>query len=309
MAGLFYAQQQHIPIRIALAILPALMVEAAFYVAPGFVAVRERLLGWGKVPLAAALTVSALMPWLIYTVGSGQFRMEKLGWLLLLVAPVAFWYVVLPRTRVADFALLFWLAIPFLSKMFLDIYPTAEPKPRMDFLGKWMWIRLGFAVFVLIRQVGGIRFGFIPSRAEMMTGLKYYFRFLPFGFGLGYVLGIVRVGFPETAWPLPLLAVGTFLGLFWTVSLGEEFFFRGLMQQWLEEMLSSPLAALITSSVFYGLVHLPFRGPFNWRYALVVALLGVFCGQAFQEARGIRAPMVTHALAATTWVVVFQKGA
>jgi membrane protease YdiL (CAAX protease family) len=179
----------------------------------------------------------------------------------------------------------------------------------MDFLGKWMWIRLGFAIFLLVRQVEGIHFGFIPSRTEFMTGLKYYFRFLPFGLALGYLLGIVQVGFPATSWPLPVLAVGTFLGLFLTVSLGEEFFFRGLIQQWLGQMLDAPVIALLSASVLYGLVHLHFRSPFNWRYVLLTTLLGWFCGQAFQEARGIRAPMVTHALAATTWIVVFQKGA
>lgn len=308
VAGLVYAQQQHIPTALAMAILPALLVEAAFYVGPGFAAVRERLLRWPPARLATALAISAMIPWLIYTLVSGLFSWQKFLFLLLLVVPVAFWYVVLPANRLTDFALLLLLALPFLVRVFVEIYPTIQ-KPRMDFLGKWMWIRLGFAVFLLVRQVEGIQFGFVPSRAELMTGLKYYFRFLPFGIVLGYLLGIIQVGFPVTPWPLPALAIGTFLGLFWTVSLGEEFFFRGLIQQWLDSLLPSPLAALIVTSILYGLVHLPFRSPFNWRYALLVTLLGVFCGQAFREAKGIRAPMVTHALAATTWVMVFQKGA
>jgi len=309
VAGLTYAQQQHIPKATAMAILPALLLEAALYSGPGFAAVRDRLLAWPKAKLAAAFTVSAVLPWMIYTLASGQFSWTKLGLLLALVTPVTFCYVVAPATRWMDFALLVWLALPFLNKIFLDIYPTADPKPRMDFLGKWMWIRLGFAVFLLIRQVEGIRFGFVPSRAELMTGLKFYFRFLPFGYALGYLLGMVRVGFPDTSWHPALLAIGSFLGLFLTVSLGEEFFFRGLIQQWLEEMTASPWVALSIASVLYGAAHLPFRGPFNWRYALMTTLLGIFCGLAYREGRGIRAPMVTHALAATTWIVVFQKGA
>jgi membrane protease YdiL (CAAX protease family) len=308
-AGLFYAQQQDIPSHLVAAILPALLVEAALYVGPGFAVVRERLLRWPKAKLAAALAVSAVLPWLIYTLGSGKFTAEKFLYLLALVLPVAYWYVVLPQVRTVDFSLLLLLSAPFMFRLFFDIYPAAQPKLRMDFLGKWMWIRLGFAVFLLVRQVEGIQFGFVPSRAEFMTGLKYYFRFLPFGVTLGYLLGIVQVGLPSTNWPVPVLAVGTFLGLLWTVSLGEEFFFRGLIQQWLDQILDSPLAALTIASILYGLVHLPFRGPFNWRYALLVALLGWFCGQAYQESRGIRAPMVTHALAATTWIVAFQKGA
>jgi membrane protease YdiL (CAAX protease family) len=309
IAGYFYAHLQHIPYATAMAILPALLVEAAFYVAPGFIAVRERLLRWPKSQLAAALAISAVIPWLMYTLASGNFSWQKFAMLFALVAMVAFWYVVLPPVRTADCVLLVLLAIPFLFRIFLEIYPTADPKPRMDFLGKWMWFRLGFTVFLLVRQVEGIQFGFVPSRAEFLTGLKYYFRFLPFGIALGYLLGIVQVGSPASGWPLAGLTVATFLGLFWTVSLGEEFFFRGLIQQWLEEAFRSPNVAIAVTSVLYGLVHLPFRGPFNWRYALLVTLLGWFCGQAFQERRGIRAPMVTHALAATTWIVAFQKGA
>lgn len=310
VAALVYAQQQHIPLVTVQAILPALLFEAACYVAPGFAAVRERLERWPKPQLAIALIASAVLPWLLYTLSLGVFSAAKLGLLLALVGTVAFWYVALPRVRWVDAALLLLLAIPFLLRMFIDIYPAAPPKPgRMDFLGKWMWIRLGFAVFLLVRQVEGIQFGFIPSRAEFLTGLKYYFQFLPFGLTLGYLLGVVQFGFTTSGLALAGLAVGTFLGLFWTVSLGEEFFFRGLMQQWLEESLDSPWVAIAITSVLYGLVHLPFRGPFNWRYALVVTLLGWFCGQAYREKRGIRAPMVTHALAATTWVVAFQKGA
>ena len=309
VAGLVYAQQQHIPSRLVLAILPALCLEAMFYVMPGIEAVRTRLLDWPKANLASAIAGSALLPWLIYTLGIGEFDGTKLLVLSALVLPVAFWYRVLPPSRLADFGLLLLLAAPFLFRWFFELYPAAAPKLRMDFLGKWMWIRVGFAVFLLIRQVEGIQFGFIPSRAECITGLKYYFQFLPFGVILGYLLGLIRIGFPHTAWPIPILAIGTFLGLFWTVSLGEEFFFRGLIQQWLSQLLGRPKLALLTASILYGLVHLPFRGPFNWRYALLVTLLGWFCGQAFQEAGGIRAPMVTHALAATTWIVAFQKGA
>ena len=203
IAGLVYAQQQHIPSALAMAILPALLVEAALYVALGFAVVRESLLRWPKARLASGLTLSAMLPYLIYTLGSGAFECQKFLLLLALVATVAFWYVLLPPTRLADFSLLLLLAMPFLYRIFLDIYPTAPPKLRMDFLGKWMWIRLGFAVFLLVRQVEGIRFGFIPSRAELMTGLKYYFWFLPFGVTLGYLLGIVQDGFPVSSWTIP----------------------------------------------------------------------------------------------------------
>jgi hypothetical protein len=44
----------------------------------------------------------------------------------------------------------------------------------------------------------------------------------------------------------------------------------------------------------------------NWRFSLVAAVLGVFCGLAWRERRSIQASMVTHALAATAFRVFFQ---
>jgi membrane protease YdiL (CAAX protease family) len=89
------------------------------------------------------------------------------------------------------------------------------------------------------------------------------------------------------------------------VALSEEFFFRGLLQQWLERWMRHSIPALIVSSLIFGSVHL-IRGAFpNWRYAIVAGLLGLFCGLAWRESRGIQAGMVTHALAATLYRVFF----
>jgi len=92
-----------------------------------------------------------------------------------------------------------------------------------------------------------------------------------------------------------------FLGMLWVVALGEEFFFRGLLQQWIAQWTSRPALALVVASILFGAAHLGFRGFPNWRFALAAAVAGWFYGRAYQQAGSIRASMVTHALVVTVW--------
>ena len=55
------------------------------------------------------------------------------------------------------------------------------------------------------------------------------------------------------------------------------------------------------ASVAFGFCHLWFRGFPNWRFAIVAAVAGWFYGKAYERGQGIRAAMVTHALAVTVW--------
>jgi uncharacterized protein len=53
IAAYIYSQQQHISSSIALAVVPAFLVELAFYLAPGFPAVRKKFDALGSKPLRA----------------------------------------------------------------------------------------------------------------------------------------------------------------------------------------------------------------------------------------------------------------
>jgi membrane protease YdiL (CAAX protease family) len=69
------------------------------------------------------------------------------------------------------------------------------------------------------------------------------------------------------------------------VGLSEEFFFRGMLQQLLTKRLKSTIAGLLLTSILFGLVHLPFRGFPNWRFALLAALAGIFYGLGLYPSR------------------------
>ena len=113
--------------------------------------------------------------------------------------------------------------------------------------------------------------------------------------------------------PAPLWkTAGIFLGFFWVVALFEEFVFRGVLQQWLEEWKWSRAVSLLIASAVFGFAHLWFTGgghrfP-NWRWALIATALGWFCGHARNQAGSIRAGVVTHALVVATWREFFVCG-
>jgi len=82
-------------------------------------------------------------------------------------------------------------------------------------------------------------------------------------------------------------------------SIGQEFFFRGLLQQWMVGWLRNEWAGLIATALLFGAVHLP-RGAFpNWRYALMAAVAASSTVWRFAKPSSIRASMVTHALTVT----------
>jgi membrane protease YdiL (CAAX protease family) len=307
IATYLYSQQQNIPSSIAIAVLPAFLIEAIFYLLPGFQAMRKAFDRLGPKPVRAALlTASAVVPYLVESPRTGTFQ---LGWLMALlgVAMVAaFWYVWIKPSIPADVLFLAFLAAVYLSKLFEHVYGQPASHVQLKILGALMWIRLAIMAVFSLRGIDDPRFGFIPSRLEWRTGFLYYVCFLPVGAVLVYAIHFARFRPPAMEWwKVALLIPVMFVGFLWVVALFEEFFFRGFLQRILERAFGSEIAGLAVTSVLFGLAHLWFRHFPNWRFAIVGGISGIFYGLAFVNARSVRASMVTHALVATTWRVFF----
>ena len=280
----------------------AFLLEASLFLTLGFPVVIERL----KTLSPGVLVVSGIAPYCLYSLATGVFEWRSLVVLAALAALAACWFRVLPRHPLADFAFLAVVAAVSLTRLFPGLYAPAGPKLRVDFLGHMMWRRVAILSVLLFRPMPGIDLGFLPARREWLAGLKEYLFFAPFGAALSLSTGFARFQ-PMKDEPLHalLVVVGTFLGFLWFVALTEEFFFRGLLQQWLAGWFSNPWTGLLLASALFGAAHLTFRyPPLNWRFALVAAAAGVFYGRAFQRG-GIRAAMVSHALVNVTWRVLF----
>jgi membrane protease YdiL (CAAX protease family) len=297
-AGAVYARFKGIPAWAAVPILAAFLTEYPFYLLPGFAALRQRL----EANLPPFLVVSFLAPYAIYASQTGQFRWWALVQLAALATALSLWYKVLPPGPFADGAFLALVAAVFLRKYLDPIYTSPVPGLHIEFLGHVGLVRVCAMVMLVERRVSETGFGFLPSRREWKIGLRHFLYFLAVGVPLAWAMHLARFG-PV----MPLWKVGaTFVGILWVVALSEEFFFRGLLQHWMARWTGNARVALAGAAILFGLAHLGFRGFPNWRFALLAAVAGCFYGLSYNEARSIRASMVTHALVVTTWRALFS---
>ena len=92
-AAYFYSQQKGIPRGVALALLPAFLVELALYIMPGFAGVRRALAALPAAVLALLLSGAAMVPYVLATVPLGAFHLASLLAVGAIAAVIAFWYV------------------------------------------------------------------------------------------------------------------------------------------------------------------------------------------------------------------------
>jgi membrane protease YdiL (CAAX protease family) len=304
IAAWLYSQDQNIPRWIVVAVVPAFLIEAALYLAAGMESTRRRLELLPPGTLAVAMTLTAPVPFAVYTLAAGLWDAPSFLTVLVLAAAAAFWFVILPRNAAVDIGFLALLAAPMIAEVFKRLYPTPMPRLALSVLGVSMWVRTGMLATLSIRRMEGIGFGLLPRGREWLLGLRYFAYFLPIGLALAVGLAFIQPEAPVFSVRTVLVAVATFLGVLWVLALSEEFFFRGILQQQLSRSMHSEWAGLIVASILFGLVHLWFRAFPNWRFALLATVAGVFYGLAYMRGRSIRPAMVTHALVVTTWKLI-----
>jgi membrane protease YdiL (CAAX protease family) len=308
LGAFVYARFKGFQLWAALPVAAAFLIEIPFYLLPAFVAPRAWLGNQPKSRAACLLAAGAILPWLVYAPATGEAQAVNLILLLAVALIVAFWYVALPAAPARDALFLAMVAAVYLSKVFDRIYLSPIPKLSISVLGHLMLIRTAALAVLVLRGNVQAEYRFLPTRKEALAGLRYFAVMLPVIAFAYWALGLVKFrAHPNGAGLTILLAVGTFLAILWVVALSEEFFFRGLLQQWLEQWTGNRNTALILAALVFGCAHLGFHRVFpNWRWAIVAAILGVFCGLAWRNSRSVQAAMVTHALIVTVWQVFLQ---
>jgi membrane protease YdiL (CAAX protease family) len=293
-AGLLYARIRSIPSWAAVPALAAFLVEYPFYLVPAFPELRKRLSGAVLPPF---LVISVLAPYIVCYAAIGHLRLSSLVELAAFPLVLSVWYLVLPVSMAVDLAFLALLGFLLLSGYYERIYNSFYPALPIAILGRLALFRTAAMVLMLQRRVPETGYGFIPNRREWRIGLLHYLYFLPAAACVALPLGALHLASPAPLWK----TIGIFLAFLWVVALFEEFFFRGVLQPWLANWIGNRAAGLLFASLLFGAAHLWFRTFPNWRWALLAALLGWFCGHARNQADSIRAGMVTHALAVATW--------
>lgn len=293
VTGYFLAQDKGIPFALAAAALPAFLIELSFYLSMGF----ERERAWWS---ARRIAVLAPLPYLIGSVAAGTFSPIALITIPAAVAVVCLWPKMFGASFAARLGFLLVMAAPLLFKLIEPLYGRPHEDLPLSALGQLLWIRAGLLTALGAGYAPGVRFGFLPGRAEWRAGLA---GFLAGIFPLLFIA--THSGFIEYAGPrgeplrLLLTSAGTFLGIFLVVALSEEMFFRAMLQQWI------PRGGLIIASVVFGSAHLGFREFPNYAFAATATLAGLLYGVVYQRA-GLRAAMVCHALTVTVWKALFR---
>ena len=294
--GFAYARWKGIPNWAALPALAAFLVVYPFYLLPAFPRIREQLAG---PPLPAFLVASAVLPYLACCAGAIPFQFVSAVKLAALALALGLWYRILPLHPLTDIGFLALVAAVKLGRYGVPIYPTPYKGVQIAILADIALFNMAILVLMLERRIRETGFGFLPTANDWCVGFRNFLYCLPVAGGLAWLLHAVKFGMPTD----PLKLAGYFLGFLFVLTLNEEFLFRGVLQQWLEDWTWSRRAALVITSILFGAVHLWFPGfPFpNWRWLIIAGTLGWFCGRSRNQTGGIRASMVTHTLVIITW--------
>ena len=307
VAALFYAQDRGIPWATALAVLPAFLLEVSLYFTMGVERLRLRLEKLPPVGVAMALVGAAMAPYALASLVLRCFSWHSLGVIAALAVVAAFWYVVFPHQTAVDILFLIFMAAVWLARAIPPLYASPMAALPLGLLGQLMWFRTGIFAILSVRRMKNVGFGFWPAAREWKIGALYFVGLAPVAAAAGWALHFARPHLRYPGWErTTLIGLVTFFGILWVVALGEEFFFRGLLQQWIAGWLHSEWGGLLLAALLFGAVHLWYRAFPNWRFAALAGVAGVFYGMAYRQARSIRASMVTHALTVTAWRLFFS---
>jgi len=316
-AGFILASRYQVPAAIAVPIVLAFLLQASVYLVPGFPQIRAALESrFTPRRLAALLAAVSVAPYLIYSVPAGVFALAGLTKLSAIVLVVCLPFLVAPssdkRLGWQDIVVLLALAYPMisgLSPMFREIYRSPIPDiTKLDFLGKLMLVPLGAMVFLSIRKLPATGFRLAVSATDLKVGLKNYLLFLPIGIPLALATGFVQWGpKPIHQWTYIPELLGNTLGVYAFVALGEELYFRGILQNLLSRHFSSAATAQVMASILYALSHISSRHFPNWEYAAVTLVLGWFCGRAYVQTQSVVAAAVTHTAVVVSLRFLFES--
>jgi membrane protease YdiL (CAAX protease family) len=311
----FFYSQQHPDFHwIWTAALPAFLLETLFYL--GSVFENTRAAFNAAFPdsrtKSIVLWFSALLPYLIFALSARTFLPNAFYLLAGLTAVLAFWHTVFPRRLAYDIGFLVIAAIPFITRIFGRLYRSPDNHIRVDVLGHLMWIRLGILALLLLREWDAGPVSLWPTRREWKAGAIWFVAgILPVSV---VALALHSVHFVPVAsltaaswWRSVGIAIGTFVGAFSVLTLGEELLFRGVIERAVLDYSGSTMAAVAISSLLFGGSHLWFNHFPNWPWVVVTTVLGIFCGLAYVQTGSIRASMVTHSLTIVVWRVLLVQ--
>lgn len=209
-----------------------------------------------------------------------------------------------PRMQWTDTT--FWLVlwIPFDFRWNYDIWYGLD-----DLAYAWWAVMLTVVTvygYGVLRDLPGLGYRLVPRRQDIGVALVATTGFAVIAIPIG--LAIHFLTFPPTTTLRLSAVILHFIGLFLTVAIPEELFFRGILQNGLDKHLRNPRLALVLASLAFGLMHWNNADAVVERLAYVglATVAGLFYGWAYERSDGLLAPILCHTLVDLIWRFGFQ---
>ena len=288
----------------SLLMTPAIAIAALLALAPYLVAAffpQSVNGGARRLPLWLQLACPSLLclPYVLVTGGAGAFRW---GWLALYaLLPVAVAALLGPVGRASagqrgnwrEFLVLAVLGLAVDLRWFEGAWPA-----HLAIFNKVLLLDAGIYGFLALRQLEGTGFDLRLRLGDLAFGLRELALYTPIALALGLALGFLHL---HSGWPGFMPIAGAWLFTFFFIAVPEELFFRGWLQNLLEQRMGR-YPALFLTAVLFGLSHFNKRAAhFNWQYVLLATVAGVFYGRAWRRQRRVGASAVTHAAVDAIW--------
>jgi len=195
-----------------------------------------------------------------------------------------------------DLALWILLWIPFDLRWSTDMHPLVG----------YTWWSIAVSVIAVIGWNGyrnaEIGYRLVPNIKDLYIALIALLGIMVLVVPPGLITGFLTFAVPET-FDIPKLAAH-FIGLFLTVALPEELFFRGLLLRGLEKASSKKWVPMVVSSLAFGLMHWNNVStlPTQITYVSLATIAGLGYAWAYKKSgNNLLAAVLTHTLVDWTW--------
>jgi membrane protease YdiL (CAAX protease family) len=197
-----------------------------------------------------------------------------------------------------DLALWILLWIPFDLRWYMEILPATNDT--------YTWWSIALSVIAVIGWYGyrraDIGFNLVPRFMDIGIAFLALGAIMVLVVPPGLMTGFLTFHIPQ-AFNVPKLTLH-FVGLFLTVALPEELFFRGILLRGLDKMFSRKWIPLVISSLAFGLMHWNNVSslPTQITYVCLAAIAGLGYGWAYRKSgNNLFAAILVHTLVDWTW--------
>ena len=255
--------------------------------------------------MGAALITVPLLTYFVYAIGTRSFDWGRVG--------IAVAFCLLPTFVAAsagekqfgswqDYVALFLIFFPYWRGILRQLWIYPDPAVRYTF-SCMLAIQVGLVVFFLVRRADRTGYGYAWARGWTLVTVVCYLLAGVIIIPLSMKIHFVAFD-PHRAHlsRLPLDMLGIFLFTAW----GEEFFFRGLLQNALQRTLRNEYVGWALASIIFGFSHILHGHAPNWKYVFLASIAGVIYGFAWRKTGSMTVSATIHMAVDVTWHQLFR---